>query len=45
MVAAASVVLKDVHAHDVVAGVPAKRVGQVGFDQPSKIMDHYFKLD
>jgi serine O-acetyltransferase len=45
MVAAASVVLKDVHAHDVVAGVPAKRVGKVDFDQPSKIMDHYFKLD
>jgi len=45
MVAAASVVLKDVHAHDIVAGVPAKRVGQVDFDQPSKIMDHYFKLD
>jgi len=45
MVAAASVVLKDVSAHDIVAGVPAKRVGQVNSDQPSKVMDHYFKLD
>ena len=45
MVAAASVVLRDVRAHDIVAGVPAKRVGQVNSDQPSKAMDHYFKVD
>ncbi|KRO97113.1 MAG: serine O-acetyltransferase [Proteobacteria bacterium] len=45
MVAAASVVLKDVCARDIVAGVPAKRVGRVNSDHPSKVMDHYFKFD
>ena len=43
MVAASSVVLKPVAAHAIVAGVPAKVVGHVDSDEPSKVMDHYFK--
>jgi serine O-acetyltransferase len=43
MVAASSVVLKEVAAHSIVAGVPAKVVGHVDIDEPSKVMDHYFK--
>lgn len=43
MVAASSVVLKPVAAHAIVAGVPAKVVGHVDIDEPSKVMDHYFK--
>jgi serine O-acetyltransferase len=43
MVAASSVVLKAVEPHAIVAGVPAKVVGHVDIDEPSKVMDHYFK--
>jgi serine O-acetyltransferase len=43
MVAASSVVLKPVAAHDIVAGVPATVVGHTKTDEPSKVMDHYFK--
>jgi serine acetyltransferase len=43
MVAASSVVLKPVAAHDIVAGVPAAVVGHTQIDEPSKVMDHYFK--
>ena len=43
MVAASSVVLKDVAAHNIVAGVPATVVGHTQTDEPSKVMDHYFK--
>lgn len=43
MVAASSVVLKAVEPHAIVAGVPAKVVGHVAIDEPSKVMDHYFK--
>jgi serine O-acetyltransferase len=42
MVAASSVVLKAVAPHTIVAGVPAVAVGDVNFDQPSKVMNHYF---
>ena len=42
MVAASSVVLKAVAPHTIVAGVPAVAVGDVDFDQPSKVMNHYF---
>ncbi len=45
MVAASSVVLKSVPAHAVVAGVPAKVVGDTRCDEPSQAMDHYFKCD
>ena len=43
MVAASSVVLKAVAAHAIVAGVPAAVVGHTKTDEPSKVMDHYFK--
>jgi serine O-acetyltransferase len=43
MVAASSVVLKPVAAHDIVAGVPASVVGHTKTQEPSKVMDHYFK--
>lgn len=43
MVAASSVVLKPVAAHAIVAGVPATVVGHTQTDEPSKVMDHYFK--
>jgi serine O-acetyltransferase len=43
MVAASSVVLKPVAAHAIVAGVPASVVGHAKSDEPSKVMDHYFK--
>ena len=43
MVAASSVVLKSVPAHSIVAGVPATVVGTAQVDEPSKVMDHYFK--
>jgi len=43
MVAASSVVLKPVAAHDIVAGVPATVVGHTKTEEPSKVMDHYFK--
>jgi serine O-acetyltransferase len=43
MVAASSVVLKPVPAHAIVAGVPATIVGHTNTDEPSKVMDHYFK--
>ncbi len=43
MVAASSVVLKPVAAHAIVAGVPATVVGHAKSDEPSKVMDHYFK--
>ncbi|MDC0172576.1 serine O-acetyltransferase [Gammaproteobacteria bacterium] len=42
MVAAASVVLKNVAAHKVVAGVPAVEVGDLKDDNPAKAMNHYF---
>ena len=42
MVAAASVVLKSVAAHKVVAGVPAVEVGDLTEDSPAKGMNHYF---
>jgi len=42
MVAAASVVLKNVAAHKVVAGVPAVEVGDLKDDSPAKAMNHYF---
>ena len=45
MVAAASVVLKPVPEHAIVAGVPAKIVGHALHDEPSKAMDHYFQCD
>lgn len=45
MVAASSVVLKDVAAHNIVAGVPATVVGHTKTDEPSKVMDHYFKCN
>ncbi|MBQ0718894.1 MAG: serine O-acetyltransferase [Gammaproteobacteria bacterium] len=40
MVAAASVVLKDVPPHSIVAGVPAKVVGSTSDDEPAEKMDH-----
>ena len=43
MVAASSVVLKAVEPHAIVAGVPAKVVGHMDIDEPSKAMNHYFK--
>ena len=43
MVAASSVVLKPVAPHDIVAGVPASVVGHTKTEEPSKVMDHYFK--
>jgi len=43
MVAASSVVLKPVPAHAIAAGVPATIVGHTNTDEPSKVMDHYFK--
>tara|TARA_B110000483_G_scaffold39931_1_gene49471 strand:- start:11568 stop:12422 length:855 start_codon:yes stop_codon:yes gene_type:complete len=42
MVAAASVVLKNVAAHKVVAGVPAVEVGDLKEANPAKAMNHYF---
>ena len=42
MVAAASVVLKNVAAHKVVAGVPAVEVGDLKEAIPAKAMNHYF---
>jgi serine O-acetyltransferase len=39
-IAAASVVLKDVPAHSIVAGVPGKVVGNVNDEEPAKKMDH-----
>jgi len=44
MVAASSVVLKSVAAHSIVAGVPATVVGEAQVEEPSKAMNHYFKL-
>lgn len=44
MVAAAAVVLKDVEAHSVVAGVPAKWVGRSDSDNPAELMEHYFQI-
>ena len=44
MVAASSVVLKSVAAHSIVAGVPATVVGKAQVEEPSKAMNHYFKL-
>jgi len=44
MVAAASVVLKPVAAHAVVAGVPAQVVGNTQCDNPAELMDHYFQV-
>jgi serine O-acetyltransferase len=43
MVAASSVVLKSVPSHSIVAGVPAEVVGEVDVNEPSKVMNHYFK--
>lgn len=43
MVAASSVVLKSVAAHSIVAGVPADIVGSTNVNEPSKLMNHYFK--
>ncbi len=43
MVAASSVVLKPVPAHAIVAGVPATVVGEASTQEPSKVMNHYFK--
>ena len=43
MVAASSVVLKSVASHSIVAGVPATIVGTTQVDEPSKVMNHYFK--
>lgn len=43
MVAASSVVLKSVSAHSIVAGVPADVVGKADVNEPSKVMNHYFK--
>ena len=45
MVAAASVVLKPVPAHAIVAGVPAIVVGHASCDEPSRAMDHFFSCD
>lgn len=42
MVAAASVVLKAVPEHAIVAGVPAEIVGNAKTDEPARAMDHYF---
>ena len=42
MVAASSVVLKAVAPYTIVAGVPAVAVGDVDFNQPSTVMNHYF---
>jgi serine acetyltransferase len=42
MVAAASVVLKSVAPHKVVAGVPAVEVGDLAEDSPARGMNHYF---
>lgn len=39
-IAAASVVLKDVPAHSIVAGVPAKVVGTTNTEDPAEKMDH-----
>ncbi len=39
-IAAASVVLKDVPAHSIVAGVPGKVVGTTSNDDPAEKMDH-----
>ncbi|MDF1832857.1 MAG: serine O-acetyltransferase [Porticoccaceae bacterium] len=39
-IAAASVVLKDVPPHSIVAGVPAKIVGSTNDDDPAEKMDH-----
>ncbi|MBL4781723.1 MAG: serine O-acetyltransferase [Porticoccaceae bacterium] len=39
-IAAASVVLKDVPAHAIVAGVPAKVIGSTSADDPAEKMDH-----
>ncbi len=43
MVAASSVVLKSVPSHSIVAGVPAEVVGKADVNEPSKVMNHYFK--
>ena len=43
MVAASSVVLKSVPAHSIIAGVPAEVVGKADVNEPSKVMNHYFK--
>lgn len=43
MVAASSVVLKPVPARAIVAGVPATVVGEVSNQEPSRVMNHYFK--
>jgi serine O-acetyltransferase len=43
MVAASSVVLTSVPSHSIVAGVPASVVGKADVDEPSKLMNHYFK--
>ena len=40
MVAAASVVLKPVRPHTIVAGVPAVEVGDATFNAPSEAMIH-----
>ncbi len=43
LVAAGSVVLKDVPPCKTIAGVPAKVVGDAGCDEPSRFMDQTFK--
>ena len=40
MVGAGSVVLRDVAAHTVVAGVPAVEIGKANVSQPALAMDH-----
>ena len=42
MVAASSVVLKPVAKHAIVAGVPARVVGDTQSDEPAMAMNHYF---
>lgn len=42
-VAAGSVVLKDVEAHTIVSGVPAKKIGKPCCDEPALSMEHSIK--
>ena len=45
MVAASSVVLKPVAKHAIVAGVPARVVGDTQSDEPAMAMNHYFNCE
>ena len=45
MIAASSVVLKPVSDHTIVAGVPAKVVGNTQTNEPSLTMDHHFRYN